>query len=129
MKKLLSKKIKKGFTLVEVLITMTIIGIISTLALVSYKDYVTTSNEVATKQEMSQIAQVYQMGIATGEIDLSGSSIDYEKLSSAYKTVTGTDLPFTNQELSYVSNNKLQLVRRGVTVQYDLSNNKLTVNE
>ena len=63
MKKLFKKQLKKGFTLVEVLITMTIIGIISTVALVSYKDYVATSNEVATKQEMSQVAQVYQMGI------------------------------------------------------------------
>lgn len=127
MKKLFKKQFKKGFTLVEVLITMTIIGIISTVALVSYKDYVATSNEVATKQEMSQVAQVYQMGIATGQVDFSGT-VDYEKLSSSYKAVTGTDLPFNNQELTYVSTNKLQLVRRGVTVQYDLSSNKLTVN-
>ena len=38
MKKLFKKQLKKGFTLVEVLITMTIVGIISTVALVSYKD-------------------------------------------------------------------------------------------
>ena len=128
MKKIIKKQLKKGFTLVEVLITITIIGIISTVSLVSYKDYVKTSNEVATKQEMSQIAQVYQMGIATGEFDFTGT-VDYEKLCSAYKAVTGSDLPFNNQELTYVSNNKLQLVRRGVTVQYDLSSNKLTVND
>lgn len=128
MKKLFKKQLKKGFTLVEVLITMTIIGIISTVALVSYKDYVATSNEVATKQEMSQIAQVYQMGIATGQVDFTGT-VDYEKLCTSYKTITGSDLPFNNQELTYVSTNKLQLVRRGVTVQYDLSSNKLTVND
>ena len=128
MKKLFKKQLKKGFTLVEVLITMTIIGIISTVALVSYKDYVKTTNEVATKQEMSQIAQVYQMGIATGEIDFTGT-VDYDKLCKAYKEITGTDLPFNNQELTYVATNKLQLVRRGVTVQYDLSSNKLTVND
>ncbi len=128
MKKMLKKEFKKGFTLVEVLITITIIGIISTVALVSYKNYVSTSNEVATKQEMTQLAQVYQMGLATGEIELSGN-IAFDTLSAHYKTITGTDIPYTNQELSYVSNNKLQLVRRGVTVQYDLSTNKLTVNE
>lgn len=129
MKKLFKNNLKKGFTLVEVLITITIIGIISTVALVSYKDYVTTSNEVATKQEMSQLAQVYQMGLSTGQISLSGSNVTFETLSSNYKTVTGTDIPFSNSELSYVSDNKLQLVRRGVTVQYDLSTNKMTVNE
>lgn len=128
MKKLFKKQHKKGFTLIEVLITITIVGIISSVALVSYKNYVSTSNEVATKQEMTQLAQVYQMGMATGEIDLSGS-VTFDVLSEHYKTVTGTDLPYTNQELSYVSSNKLQLVRRGVTVQYDLTTNKLVVNE
>ena len=129
MKKLQKNKLNRGFTLVEVLITITIIGIISTVALVSYKDYVSTSNEVATKQEISQLAQVYQMGIATGQIELSGSTISFETLSSNYKSITGTDIPFTDSELSYVANNKLQLIRRGVTVVYDLSSNKITVNE
>ena len=128
MKKLFTKNFKKGFTLVEVLITITIIGVVSTIALVSYKDYVSTSNEVAAKQEIAQLAQVYQMGLATGSIDLS-KDVTYETLSAAYKTVTGGDIPFTNTELSYVDSNKIQLVRRGVTVQYDLSSNKLTVNE
>lgn len=128
MKKLFKRELKKGFTLIEVLITITIVGIISSVALVSYKNYVTTSNEVATKQEMTQLAQVYQMGMATGEIDLSGS-VTFDLLSAYYRTVTGTDMPYTNQELSYVDNNKLQLERRGIIVQYDLTTNKMEVNE
>ena len=127
MKKLFRKQLKKGFTLVEVLITITIIGIISTVGLVSYKNYVNTTNEVATKQEMTQLAQVFQMGMATGDVDFSGN-VTYENLLTSYKNVTGCDLPYNNQELTVVSTNKLQLIRRGVTVQYDLSTNKMTVN-
>ena len=54
-----SKKLKKGFTLIEVLIAVTIIGIMSSLTVLSYKNYISVTNEAATKEELSYIIAGY----------------------------------------------------------------------
>ena len=45
----------KGFTLIEILITITIIGVLSSITIFSYKNYVSVSNEASTKQELVQL--------------------------------------------------------------------------
>jgi type IV pilus assembly protein PilE len=53
-KMLLGKQ--SGFTLIEVLITVAIIGILSAVAYPSYTDYVTQSNRTEAKRELARVA-------------------------------------------------------------------------
>ena len=123
---MIKKRLKKGFTLIEVLIAVTIIGIMSSLTVLSYKNYVNVTNEAATKEELSQLAQVFEIGVASGEFEHSTSAITYQNLSSAYQTITGNSMPFTESEVSY-NNKVLTLSRRDVTATYDFNSKALAV--
>lgn len=121
-------KLKKGFTLIEVLIAVTIIGIMSSLTVLSYKNYISVTNEAATKEELSQLAQVYELGVVNNEFEHSTSTIDYNGLKTAYETITGYDMPFSDSEVSY-SNKVLTLTKRDVTVTYDFTSKALEVTD
>ena len=57
MKKLL--KNKKGFTLLEVLVTVGIVGVLSAIAIPAYKQYKDNANETAVKLEVSSAHKAY----------------------------------------------------------------------
>lgn len=122
------KKIKKnkGFTLIEVLITVTIIGIMTSVSILSYKNYVSVSNQSATKQELMQVAQAFEIGLLNEEFTNSDNSIEYSTLESAYEEITGYELPFTSEELSY-DDYRLMLSKRNVLVTYDFRTKTITV--
>ena len=122
----MKNKFKKGFTLIEVVIAVTIIGIMSSLSVLSYKNYIGVSNEAATKQELSELAQIYELGLVKGEVTF-GTTMAYDDLKSAYQTITGNTLPFTSDELSF-SSNSLTLSKRDVTATYDFNTKTITVN-
>lgn len=121
-------KLKKGFTLIEVLIAVTIIGIMSSLTVLSYKNYIAVTNEAATKEELSQLAQVYELGVVNNEFAHSDDDIEYDDLKDAYEAITGYDMPFTEDEVSY-SNKVLTLTKRDVTVTYDFTTKAMEVTE
>ena len=50
----------RGFTLVELMITVLVVGILATVALPSYKEYVIRSNRAAAQSEMMNIANRQQ---------------------------------------------------------------------
>ena len=120
------KKLKKGFTLVELLITITIMGVMSSVLLVSYKDYVSESKQAALKQEMSQLAQVYELGCVNGDFDPTSTSVDYNDLSTAYTAVTDNTLGYKENELSF-TNKKLTLTKNGYTATYDFGSKTITI--
>ena len=85
------------------------------------------TNEAATKEELSQLAQVFEIGVASGEFEHSNSAITYSNLSSAYQTITGNTMPFAEAEVSY-NNKVLTLNRRDVTATYDFNSKALAVS-
>jgi type IV pilus assembly protein PilE len=73
----MNKTIKRGFTLIEVLVVVAIIGILASVAYPSYVDSVRKSNRASAKARMTDVAQregVFyseQTGGATYTTDLS----------------------------------------------------------
>ena len=111
-------KRKKGFTLIEILIAVTIIGVLSTITVFSYKNYVDVTNESSTRQELVQLAQIFEIGVIEGFFEHSQESIDYSSLNESYKGIVESELPFTEEELFY-NNRMLTLFRRGVSLRYN----------
>ena len=120
------KKLNKGFTLIEVLISIVIIGIMSAVTIVSYKGYLRKSNESATKQEISQLAQAFEVAAIENKIDTARASYTYDELKEAYLEATGYALPYTSEELTY-SNSVLTLVRRNVIARYSFINKNVSI--
>ncbi|MFA6595727.1 MAG: prepilin-type N-terminal cleavage/methylation domain-containing protein [Bacilli bacterium] len=59
-------KSKKGFTMIEMLIAVTIMGILASMMVVQYGDYVKRSEEAVIKHELNQIIHVIDTAIASG---------------------------------------------------------------
>lgn len=50
------KKLQQGFTLIELMIVVAVIGILASIALPSYTQYIIKSNRVAAQSQMMEIA-------------------------------------------------------------------------
>jgi len=118
-------KNKKGFTLIEVLIAIVIIGIMSAVTILSYKGYVKKSNEAATSQEIQQVAQALEIGVLDDTFD-PNSTYTYEQLKTVYEKITGYALPFSDSEIEFTSK-KLKITKRGVTATYDFTTKEVTL--
>lgn len=76
------KKLKKGFTLVELIVVMAIIAILSTVAVVSYSVFIEKANQSRVDSELSQIANVLRAEAFEGEkVELSTAPEQFLELS------------------------------------------------
>lgn len=103
-------KLHQGFTLVELMIVVAIIGVLSSIALPAYKDYVKKSEvaaAVATMKALVSSAEVYyqEMGELSSSTDLSDLGIASD--SSQLGTISTDDsqliLTFTKYENSAIT--------------------------
>lgn len=53
-------KVSKGFTLIELMITVVIVGILSVVAISSYSSYITKSNRSSARIQLLQVGQFIQ---------------------------------------------------------------------
>lgn len=78
----MNNKIKfRGFTLVEILIVIVIISILTSLAAVSYRQYIVKSRRTAVQEELMQIQQ---------------SMEEYYAINHTYKSSSGACAPIAN---------------------------------
>ena len=56
----MKKKFKKGFTLVEMLVVVAIIGVLSTILYASYNKYISSTKVTVAKSEVLTIVQCFE---------------------------------------------------------------------
>lgn len=71
-------KFKKGFTLIEMLVVVTIIGILSTVLYTSYSKYIKNSREAVVKAEIQEICESLEVAMVDHQTIARSSSDAYD---------------------------------------------------
>lgn len=92
---------RKGFTLIEMMIVVAIIGILSAIAYPSYQRYVIKTKRTDMMSEMQNIAnQIQSRKLAQGSYSnaiVTGLGSDYPKQGNALYTISFTPDPLTSE--------------------------------
>lgn len=93
-------KKEKGFTLVELLVVITIMGIMGTLLVTNYTKYIDKSKQVVVDEQLSEIVKTFEVAILSNEVVNSKTITSYDDIKGAntnlkdtYEALTGNKLP------------------------------------
>ena len=94
-----TKKREKGFTLVELLVVITIMGVLGTLLVTNYTKYVDKSKQVVVDEQLTEVIKTFEIAIMentkigekviTSYADIKGLA----ESNPAYETLSGNSLP------------------------------------
>lgn len=94
-----TKKREKGFTLVELLVVITIMGVLGTLLVTNYTKYVDKSKQVVVDEQLTEVIKTFEIAIMentkigekviTSYADIKGLA----DAKTAYETLSGNSLP------------------------------------
>ncbi len=127
-------QLKKGFSLVEMLIVVTLVGILSGVLYTGYNKYLTTAKETATKAEMLEVVSAFEAAMLEHEY-LYGTDpetitvdnftsfpqlfdIEEVDLVSCYNSLSTNPLK-EGMSLSFTKDDYLVVEHNGLTITYD----------
>ena len=82
----MKKRLKKGFTLVELVVVIAIIAILSAVSVAGYFGFTTNARKTATKQEAKDIANLIL--VVAADEETTGVTNDGTKVTLTYEVVT-----------------------------------------
>ena len=112
----MKKKLKKGFTLVELVIVIAVIAILSAVLIPTFGNVIGNAKESAAKSEVSNTITQYTTNQASNELPSDLPKEGYIILFKSEQTVAGTNYSasYTDANISYVfsyNNGKLETVK------------------
>lgn len=118
-----NKKNQKGFTLVELLVVITIMGVLGTVLVTNYTKYVDKSKQVVVDEQLNEVVQTFELAFVEGVKfnettilnyqDIVDNSID---IADLYESLSGGSLP-ENATLS-IDATKISYSLNGKTSTY-----------
>ncbi len=113
------KQNQKGFTLVELLVVITIMGVLGTVLVANYAKYVEKSKQVVVDEQLNEITQAFELGFIDGISynennytsfnDIHAKNTNVKEL---YENIAGGNLPagstltIDDKSLTYTFNGK-----------------------
>ena len=140
----MKKKIKKGFTLVELLVVMAILAILSTVSVVGYLGFTEKAKQSKLETEMVQVREVVRgmlldgsdvlvgettFSMENGVVTVDGSTITDENFVAAFTDLKSLNDETVPNEFALSGTTALTYTTDGYTATWTFANDEIKVSK